>query len=102
MPGNLPVICTLSDVEMREREVGLLARFKSGFIAAEELANGYSFRISGDKEWFVLVSELIAVERECCRFLTFELRADPQMGPLTLRITGPNGTKELLKTAFVR
>lgn len=101
MSGNLPVMCTLSNAEMRAREAGLLARFKSGVIAAEELADGYSFCLPGDEESFVLVSELIAAERECCRFLTFELRADPQMGSLTLRVTGPDGTKQLLKSTFL-
>jgi hypothetical protein len=101
LPGNLPVMCTLSDSEMREREASLLARFRSGVIAAEELADGYSFRLPGDRDWFAILAELIIAERECCRFLKFELRADPQMGPLTVRITGPDGTKAFLKTAFV-
>jgi len=101
LAGNLPVMCTLSEEEMRQREASLLAGFKSGVIGVEELENGYSFRLSGDKQRFGLVSELIAAERACCRFLTFELRAEPQMGPLTLRVTGPNGTKEFLKSTFL-
>jgi hypothetical protein len=99
--GNIPVVCTLSDVEMRKREASLLARFKSGVIATEELADGYAFRLPGEKEWLTLASELIAAERECCRFLTFELRADPQLGPLTLRVTGPEGTKKFLRSTFL-
>jgi hypothetical protein len=100
LAGNAPVMCTLSGAELREREASLLARFKSGIIAVEELGDGYAFRVPGDKEWFLFVSELMAAERECCKFLTFELRADPQMGPLTVRITGPQGTKEFLKSTF--
>jgi hypothetical protein len=101
MTGNSPVMCTLSDAEMREREASLIARFKSGIVTAEELADGYCFRLKGGKESFSLTCELIAAERECCRFLTFELRAEPQLGPLTLRITGPDGTKEFLRSSFV-
>jgi len=101
LAGDLPVMCTLSDAEMRERESRLLAKFKSGVISSEELAAGYAFGLPGDPQWFELLSELIIAERECCRFLKFELQADPEQGPLTLRITGPDGTKEFLKTTFI-
>ncbi|HXZ31756.1 MAG TPA: hypothetical protein VEH30_05705 [Terriglobales bacterium] len=39
-------------------------------------------------------------ERDCCPFLTLQLTAEPQMGAITVRITGPNGTKEFLKSTF--
>jgi hypothetical protein len=93
-------MCALSDAEKREREATLLARFKSGVIAAEELDDGYSFRVPGDKDWLALVADLITAERECCPFLTFQLTAEPQMGALTIRITGPDGAKEFVKSAF--
>lgn len=101
MSINLPVICSLSDAEKREREATLLARFRSGVIAVEELGDGYSFRVPGSSEWLVLVAELMIAERECCPFLTFQLIAEPQMGAVNLRITGPEGTKEFLRAAFV-
>jgi hypothetical protein len=44
------------------------------------------------------VCELILAERECCPFLTFELTAQPNMGPMIVRMTGPAGTKDFLKT----
>jgi hypothetical protein len=43
-------------------------------------------------------SELIVAERECCPFLTFEVIALPNRGPLLVRVTGPDGTKEFLRT----
>jgi hypothetical protein len=94
-------VCSLSDAERREREATLLTRFKSGVIATDEFHDGYSFRIPGDKDWLALVAELMIAERECCPFLTFQLTAEPQMGALTIRITGPDGTKEFLKSAFI-
>jgi hypothetical protein len=101
LPTNFPIMCSLSDAEKREREATLLARFKSGVTATEELHDGYCFRIPGDKEWLALAAELMMAERECCPFLTFQLTAEPQMGALTIRITGPDGTKEFLRSAFV-
>jgi len=96
MPDDNPVACCLSDAELRKREATLLAQFKSALTANEELPDGYAFRLPGEKRW--LVAELIMAERECCPFLKFQLTAEPKMGALTVRITGPDGTKEFLKS----
>jgi hypothetical protein len=47
-----------------------------------------------------LVGELIAAERDCCRFLKFELTAEPDIGPVILRTTGRVGTKEFLNSVL--
>ena len=101
MTDEIPVACCLSNEELRNREATLLAQFKSALIKTEELADGYQFRIPGDKKWLLVTAELIAAERECCRFLRFELTAEPAMGPLTVRMTGPSGTKEFLKSILL-
>jgi len=49
LSANLPVMCSLSDAEKREREATLIARFRSGVLAAEELDDGYSFRLPGER-----------------------------------------------------
>ena len=97
---DIPVACALSDAELRQREATLLAQFKSAITATAELAGGYLFRIHGDEKCLALVSDLILAERECCPFLRFDLTAEPNLGPLTLRVTGPPGTKEFLKSIF--
>ncbi len=97
-----PVACSLSDAEFREREATLFAQFSSVVIATEELPNGYAFRVRGDSSSMAAVAELIAAERECCRFLAFELTAEPNMGPVIVRVTVPSGIRELLKTMFCR
>lgn len=95
-----PVSCCLSDAEFRVREQEILARFRAAVMATEELADGYAFRIPGDQERIALAAQLIAAERQCCPFLTFDLLAQPKTGPIILKITGPAGTKEFLKTIF--
>ena len=95
---DIPVACCLSDAEVRKHEATLLAQFKSALTATEELADGYSFRLPGEKRWLALVADLIIAERECCPFLTFQLTAEPKMGALDVRMTGPDGTKEFLRT----
>jgi hypothetical protein len=97
MSEEIRLACCLSNAELRQRVATLLARFESAVIATEELPDGYVFRMPGDQKWMEPVWEAIAAERECCPFLTFELTAQPNMGPVSVRVTGPAGTKDFLK-----
>jgi hypothetical protein len=100
--GDIPVACRWSDAELREREATLLAQFKSAVIATKALSDGYAFRVPGDKKWIAVVAELMLAERECCPFLTIELTAHSNMGPIDVRLTGPAGTKEFLRTILCK
>ena len=100
MSEDIRVACCLSDAELRKRVATLLARFESAVIATEELPDGYVFRMPGDQKWMGVVWEAIVAERECCPFLTFELTAPPNLGPVSVRVTGPAGTKDFLKAAL--
>ena len=95
-----PTVCSLTTAEFRDREATLLAQFRSVVIETEELQEGYAFRLPGDRQSIGLIAELIVAERECCPFLTFELTAQSNMGPVSVRVTGPAGTKDILKTIF--
>ena len=99
---DMPLACCLTSAELREREATLVAQFRSAVIETEELQEGYAFRLPGDGEWIGLIAELIAAERECCPFLTFELVAQPNMGPVIVRVTGPAGGKEFVKTILCK
>lgn len=97
---DIPVVCCLSDAELRGREATLFTQFRRAVIATEELPHGFSFHLPGDKKSLAAAAELIVAERECCPFLTFELAAQPNMGPVDVRVTGPSGTKDFLRTVF--
>ena len=79
----------------------MIAKFKSGVVATVEIENGYAFQFSGEPIWIEIAADLMVAERECCPFLLFELAADPDLGPVTVRITGTRDTKEFLKTLLV-
>jgi hypothetical protein len=99
--GDQPIACRLSDAALHEREATLLlARFRSVVMATEELLDGYAFRMPGDEKWMLLVFELMVAERGCCPFLRFELVANPDMGPVDLRVTGPAGAKSFVEAIF--
>ncbi len=99
---DMPIACCLTSAELREREAALLAQFRSAVIETEELRDGYAFRVPGDRMWVAIIAKMIVAERECCPFLTFELVAQPKMGPVIVRVTGPAGSKEFLKTILCK
>src|SRR5229473_3345864 len=83
------------------RQILRPAHLKSAVVATEQLADGYAFQVPGDKKSLALVLDLILAERECCPFLMFQFTAAPKMGATTLRVTGPAGTKEFLRTILL-
>jgi hypothetical protein len=99
---DMPIACCLTSAELRERAATLLAQFRSAVIGTEELPNGYAFRVPGDRKWIATIAKMIVAERECCPFLTFEFVAQPSMGPVVVRVTGPAGTKDFLKTVLCK
>src|ERR1700730_11465664 len=99
---DLPIACGLTSAELRERAAMLFAQFRSAVIGTEELRDGYAFRVPGDGKWIASIAKMIVAERECCPFLTFELVAQPNMGPVIVRVAGPAGTKEFLKTVLCK
>ena len=51
------------------------------------------------EEWIEGLARFVAEERECCCF-AFELLFEPDVGPISLRMRGPAGTKEFLAGQF--
>ena len=77
---NQPIACSLTSIELRDREAALPAQFRPAVIEIQELQEGYAVRRPCDGEWIRLIAELIVAERECCLFLAFEVAALPHMG----------------------
>lgn len=93
----VPLACVPAAIPAAERSAHFaLARKLFADLAKErtDLANGYAFRF--DAEELEILSRFIANERKCCPFLTFELDIAPASGPIWLRMTGPEGTRDVL------
>ena len=99
--GDLPVACSLSGRELRDRKATLLAELRCAVCTIQELPDGYVFRLPGDKRSIAVVAELIAAERECCPFLAFTLILPSNMGPMDVLVTGPVRAKDFLRTILV-
>lgn len=92
---DLPIACTLTADELKERRDGLLPGLLSRALARRPVANGYRWVLSAADDLSAVIS-VIEVERRCCRFLRFVLAAEPDGGPITLEVTGPPGTQAFL------
>lgn len=60
-----------------------------------DMQNGYAYRFDPDS--LERVTHFVANERKCCPFLNFELSLAAESGPLWLRMSGPPGTRAILK-----
>ena len=99
---DTPIACSLTTPELREREATLLAQFRSAVVETEELQDGFAFHLTGGGKVIDLTAELIGAERECCPFLTFEVVALPNKREVIVRVTGPAGTKQFVKSVFMQ
>jgi len=90
VPGA-PLVCTLTDKEVRDRREQLGTLLTKAALGAEEIANGYI--VSFEKGHGARIAEFIELERTCCPFFEFTLAFAPNDGPITLAIAGPKGSK---------
>jgi hypothetical protein len=96
-PNESPLVCDLTDIEPAQRaKHTALASYLFGEAAhgRQELADGYAYRFAA--ELYDQVAAFVANERRCCPFLRFELELAADGGPLTLRLSGREGVKQLL------
>lgn len=96
----LPIACELSEGAQRVRREEISRELFGGCKDVRELKNGYEFVFPGGEEWIERLARFVATERECCRFFTFELLLEPDLGPVLLRVRGPEGTREFLAGQF--
>jgi len=97
---DLPIACTLSAPELREREATVLAEVRARVQEVQDLDSGYALRFDAGEGILVLLATLIDLERRCCPFLRFDLKVLPGGGPLWLELSGPEGTRSFLRTVL--
>lgn len=96
--GLVPIVCDLSADALAARRENLSAGVLRTALAVEEIEHGLRWRFASRQGLLPELSALIESERACCRFLSFQVRADAGAGPVTLEVTGPPGTRESLLT----
>lgn len=91
-----PIACNLTDAQLATRLDSLREELFAGADERRELKDGYAFRFPGEGDWGVKLADFITSERQCCPFFRFELTFEPDLGPIWLNLTGPNGVKDFI------
>lgn len=97
--ADLPIACTLNDDALRVRK-GSLSRLMADATQATRVENGFRLEFGAGPETLTNIVAVIEAERQCCRFLRFGLTIEPNLGPVSLEVTGPAGTREFLEDLF--
>jgi hypothetical protein len=95
---ELPIVCTLTEQQMRERRLKVLEPMRAAAITSEALPDGFAYTFEPQDGLIVQLAQLVDLERQCCRFLTFRIIASDET--LRLEITGPRGAQEVIANFF--
>ena len=93
----IPLACVPAAIPAAERDAHFrLSRdlFGSQCEARDDAEGGYVFRFPPSS--YEQLARFVVNERKCCPFLRVELCSDPGEGPVWLRLTGPEGTRDFL------
>jgi hypothetical protein len=96
---DLPIACTLTEAELRERRQAVLDAIQALAIDTAPTDEGYSYRFEATSETLARLSNLVEMERQCCQFLTFKIVVEPQQ-PIRLEVTGPPEAKAIIAELF--
>jgi hypothetical protein len=91
---DLPVVCTLAPETIATRKAGLLPGLVRRADSREDILDGVRFRFPGNA--LSAVATTVDAERQCCRFVRFNITVEPDGGPISLTLSGPPGTREFL------
>jgi arsenate reductase len=97
------VACNLNafSPEQAERHRTLVDALRARVRGVRGVENGWAYELPSDADTCLTAMGFATLERLCCPFLTFGLGLEPEGGPLTLTLAGPDGTKEILE-GFLR
>jgi hypothetical protein len=99
---DLPIVCTLTEAELRERRQTTLATIREAAIDVTPMPDGYAYRFPAQSEMLFQLSRLVDLERQCCRFLTFRIIVEPGEQPIRLEVTGPPEAKPMIEDLIAR
>ena len=87
---QIPIACNMDVFTPAERENHILTTTRLF----------QSVQTIHEAENMIQLAEFIFNERRCCPFLEFTLKIAHNDAPISLLLTGPEGTQEFLRTEF--
>ncbi len=92
-----PVACALTPNELSERRAQLIPGLMERAKEVADLEDGLRLTFESSPGLLQELGRVVDQERTCCSFLRFKLSAEPGTGPITFEVTGPPGTREMLR-----
>jgi hypothetical protein len=97
---DLPIACTLTDAQLHERRQAIMAAFSTMQVCTTELPDGFAFTFPATTEARLQAAQLVDMERQCCRFLTFKIVVGAARAGMRLEVTGPMEAKKVIGEYF--
>jgi hypothetical protein len=97
---ELPIACTLTEAEVRERRQTILDLVRGAALNVTSLPHGYAYRFEPTSEALAHLSRLVDLERQCRRFLTIRIVVEAGNQPICLEVTGPSEAKSIIADFF--
>lgn len=94
--SDLPVVCTLGPAALQARREGLLNDLVRRAEECQAIDEGFRIRFAPVDDILTTLARVIEAERQCCRFLRFQITVEPDGGPIWLVLTGPPGAREFV------
>jgi hypothetical protein len=95
-----PIMCSLTPEAIRVGRAGLLPGLREHASDMTPVDNGYQLTFPTSTEMLQSIVRTIDAERQCCRWLQFDLRVAPDGGVTLLTLSGPAGAQEFLAALF--
>jgi hypothetical protein len=96
MPEDLDVACSLNSADLVRRQGELRTGLLSVASRVERLENGLRWHFTTSPNLLARIGTILDAERECCRFLRVAIIAEANLGGVTVEVTGPAGTTDVL------
>jgi hypothetical protein len=90
--------CKLTTTELQQRKKTVIAELRNLVIEKIETENGFKYKFDGSDNVLDKLTEFIKTERLCCDFFVFNLTTSSDAKFTWLELSGPEGTKDFIKT----
>jgi hypothetical protein len=94
------LVCSLTPEAITAGRAGLLPGLADLAIARDVTPDGYRLIFAASSDTLLQLARVIDAERQCCRWLRFDLQVPPAGGPFVLTLSGPAGATEFLAALF--
>ncbi len=97
------LFCNLHAIGATERaeHARLATRVSTSIVRSAEIDDGYALEVDASLVPIADLARWIDLERRCCSFFDFNLDWPNSSSRMTLRVTGPSGAKEILRSELI-